>query len=176
MSSILIVIGSARKGRVAEKVAQYVENELKKHDDVSYVVADLKELNLPFFEEEVSPSMPDYKIADSRVQKWADLVDAADGIIFVSPEYNRSLSAIQKNAIDHLGTHWDNKAVTVVAYGWSGAQVMLQGFEYIAENLKFNYKKPVTQLYFMKDLNPDGTIIDTNNVEEKIAATVAAIV
>ena len=50
MSKILVVIGSARVGRVADTVSKYVQTELAAIENISVTIADLKEINLPFFD------------------------------------------------------------------------------------------------------------------------------
>lgn len=118
MTKILTVIGSARKGRVAEKVNQYIHDTAEALSGVEIITADLKELALPFFDHEVTPSSPDYAPTNEQVKKWAELVTDADAVLFVTPEYNHTLSAVQKNAMDSLFTEWQDKPVSAVAYGW----------------------------------------------------------
>jgi len=176
MTNVLIVIGSARKGRVADKVLEYVLADFAKRVGVNTTVADLKELNLPFFENENPPTSPAFVIDDPLVQKWSDMVQAADSVLFITPEYNHSLSAIQKNAIDSLGPDWLEKPVTAVAYGWSGGSLAVLNLREVLENLKADAKHAMAQLGFMKDLNPDGSIIDETNVALQISAAIDEIV
>ena len=175
MSKVLVVVGSTRKGRVSEKVAEYVEAEIAKHDGLEAQVADLKELDLPFFESELPPAHPEYTLSDERVKKWSTLVKNSDSVVLVTPEYNRALSAVQKNAIDHLYSEWDGKPVGVVAYGWSGAARATESLGHVLENLKADVKQPVAQLFLMKDIQPNGDLIDGADGPQKIAETIAAL-
>lgn len=176
MSNILVVIGSARKGRVAEKVLGYIKNDLDKREGVSYNVVDLKEANLPFFENEIPPVQPEYTITDPQVLAWSEQVQEADSVLFITPEYNHTLSAIQKNALDSLGADWVNKPVSAVAYGWSGGSLAVLTLREVLENLKADTKHAIAQLGFMKDLNPDGTLLDESSVATQIAATIDELV
>ena len=175
MSNVLLVIGSARPGRVADKVLGYVQEELAKRDDATATVADLVEVNLPFFNNENSPLSPDYTITDPQVAAWSELVKAADSVLFITPEYNHTLTAIQKNALDSLGADWAEKPVTAVAYGWSGGSLAVATLREVLGNLKTDTKQTFSQLGFMKDLNPDGTLLDEANVRAQIAATIDEI-
>jgi NAD(P)H-dependent FMN reductase len=175
MSKILVVLGSARPGRVADKVLGYVQAEIAKRENLEVTVADLAELNLPFFNNENSPLSPDYVITDPQVQSWSEMVQAADSVLFITPEYNHTLSAIQKNALDSLGADWANKPVTGVAYGWSGGSLAVATLREVLENLKAEHEHNIAQLGFMKDLNPDGTILDEASVTAQIAATIDEI-
>lgn len=176
MSNILVVLGSARPGRVADKVLDYIKSDVEKRDDVTITVADLKEINLPFFDNEQAPASPDYVITDPQVAAWSEMVKAADSVLFITPEYNHTLSAIQKNALDSLGADWNEKPVTAVAYGWSGGSLAVLTLREVLENLKADAKHGIAQLGFMKDLNPDGTLLDEANVTLQIKTAIDEIV
>ncbi len=176
MSNILVVIGSARTGRVADKVLEYVKADLEGRDGVAYTVADLKEINMPFFDNERSPNDPEYTISDPQVQAWSQMVESADSVLFITPEYNHSVSAIQKNALDSLGSSWNEKPVTAVAYGWSGGSLAVLNLREILENVKADTKHGIAQLAFMKDLNPDGSLLDEASVGTQIATAIDEIV
>jgi NAD(P)H-dependent FMN reductase len=175
MSKILIVIGSARTGRVADKVLSYVQDVLAERSDVEATVADLAVMNLPFFDNENSPLSPDYTITDPNVAAWSEMVQAHDSVLFITPEYNHSVSAIQKNALDSLGADWANKPATAVAYGWSGGSLAVANLREILSNVKADVKIDMAQLAFMKDLNPDGSLLDEANVKAQIVATINEI-
>jgi NAD(P)H-dependent FMN reductase len=172
MSKILIVTGSARKGRVADSILPLVTNELAKREDVAVTVADLKELNLPFFDDENAPASPAFSPTDERVAAWTKLVGDADGVILLMPEYNHTLTAIQKNALDWVYAEWNSKPVSVVGYGWSGASLALVTLKEVASNLKLNLLPTATQLRFMQHINPDGSVITADAVAEQINLTV----
>lgn len=175
MSNILVVLGSARPGRVADKVLDYVKADVEKRDDVTITVADLKEINLPFFDNEQAPVSPDYVITDPQVAAWSEMVKTADSVLFITPEYNHTLSAIQKNALDSLGADWAEKPVTAVAYGWSGGSLAVLTLREVLENLKADAKHGIAQLGFMKDLNPDGSLLDEANVTLQIKTAIDEI-
>ncbi len=175
MSKILIVVSSARKGRVADKILSYIQADLEKRDNVTATVADLKELNLPFFENEHPPMSPDFVIDNPEVAAWSELVKAADSVVLITPEYNHTLNAIEKNALDSLGADWENKPVTAVAYGWSGGSLAVGTLREVLKNLKADTKENIAQLAFMKDLNPDGSLLDEASVANQIAATIDEI-
>jgi NAD(P)H-dependent FMN reductase len=172
MSKILVVIGSARPGRVADKVLGYIQEDLINREGLEVTVADLAELNLPFFNNENSPLSPDYTITDPAVAAWSGLVKATDSVLFITPEYNHTLSAIQKNALDSLGADWVAKPVTAVAYGWSGGSLAVATLREVLGNLKADTKDSIAQLAFMKDLNPDGSILDEASVKSQITTAI----
>lgn len=176
MPSILVVTGSVRPNSVNQKVIPLVVDELQKQGAEANI-ADLKVLNLPFFDDVLSPTSPDFSPTNEAVKQWTNLVGSADGVVFVTPEYNHTLSPVQLNAIDWIGKEWQNKPVALVGYGWnSGAgQAHATARESLAVNLKARVGDTQTNLYFMKDLNPDGSVIDESVVRSKIAATIGEL-
>lgn len=175
MSNVLVVLGSARKGRVAEKVLEYVQKELATREDTTVTVADLKEINLPFFDNEQSPASPDYVATDEHVIAWATMVNNADSVLFITPEYNHTLSAIQKNAFDSLHKEWAEKHIAIVAYGWSGGSRSIETLTDLIPHLGAVFMANPSQLAFMKDIQPDGSIASEASVTSQIKATIDEI-
>ena len=99
-----IVIGSVREGRVTDRLAKWVENEAKSTHGVEPKIIDLKDIPLPLFDEAMSPQSSPNRQPNSNVKVWLDAVNDCDALALVTPEYNRSVSAALKNAIDYLET------------------------------------------------------------------------
>lgn len=176
MINILVVVGSARTGRVADKVVDYVKADIESREDVTATVVDLAALNLPFYTNEQPAMSPDRVETDENVSTWSKLVADADGVVMITPEYNHNLSAIQKNALDWLFFEWNDKPVTAVAYGWTGGSLAVAALREVLTNLKAEIGQDMAQLGFMKDLNPDGTILNEESVTTQIAAAIDEIV
>ncbi|TDD30265.1 GNAT family N-acetyltransferase [Nonomuraea terrae] len=79
----------------------------------------LGDLDLPFLDEEEHPSSGLYR--NEHTRRWSDAVDAADGFIVVTPEYNYGMPATLKNALDYLGREWAWKPIGFVSYGNTSA-------------------------------------------------------
>jgi NAD(P)H-dependent FMN reductase len=176
MSNILVVIGSARTGRVADKIAEYITTDIEAREGVTATVVDLASLNLPFYNNEQPAMSPDRVQTDENVSTWSKLVSEADSVLFITPEYNHNLSAIQKNALDWLFFEWNDKPVSAVAYGWSGGSLAVAALREVLANVKAKTGQDIAQLGFMKDLNPDGSLLDEANVATQIAAAIDEIV
>ncbi len=172
MSNLLVVIGSARKGRVADSILTYVKNDLQDRDDVTLTIADLADLHLPFFNNESPAMSPDHVQTDEHVAAWSDMVTSADSVLFITPEYNHNLSAIQKNALDWLFKEWNDKPVTAIGYGWSGGSLAIAALREVLTNVKADIKQDMAKLGFMKDINPDGSLLDESSVMTQIAAAI----
>lgn len=175
MTHAIIVLGSARKGRVADAVLTHILQEVDSYESITTTVVDLAELNLPFFNNEHAPSDPNYTPTDERVIAWSKLVQESDAVVFVTPEYNHTLSAIQKNAIDSLFTEWNNKPTAIVSYGWAGGSRSNATLKEIATVVKMDIKENPAELYFTKDISVDGSVIDQEAVTRKIRTTLDTI-
>lgn len=175
MSNILVVLSSARENRAADNILKLVEKDLVTRENVVVTVADLKEINLPFFAHALSPASPDYVPTDPAVIAWQKLVIDADAIVWLTPEYNHTLNAIQKNAIDSLKNEWLSKKIVIIGYGWSGASLSIRTLDEVLPFLKADYKPNPAKLVFMKDINLDGSALDEVSVRIKIKTAIDEI-
>lgn len=89
MTKIAVYVGSLRQDSINKKLAHALE-ELAP-DGVTFEHVDI---NLPLFSEDLEAEYP------AEAQKVKDIVASADGVLFVTPEYNRGLPGVLKNAID----------------------------------------------------------------------------
>ena len=61
------------------------------------------------------------------MQKWLDKLTQADAYVIVTPEYNRSFTAVLKNALDYVDFQLAKKPIAIVAHGSTGgAQAVAQ--------------------------------------------------
>ena len=118
MLKIAIIVGSTRPGRKAEAVSKWVYEFAKTRNDAEYEVVDIADFNLPLLDEPVPPLMGKYQ--NPHTQAWSAKIDAFDGFVFVTPEYNHGTSGALKNAIDFLWKEWNHKAAGIVSYGGAG--------------------------------------------------------
>lgn len=117
MANIGIIIGTTRQGRVTNKLATWVATELE--GKANYEIIDLADYPMPFINEP-SPRYNPERQAEPAVQAWLDKVAGFDGFVFVTPEYNRSISGVLKNAIDLLDYQMEQKPAAIVAHGSNG--------------------------------------------------------
>jgi NAD(P)H-dependent FMN reductase len=117
---VLIVIGSVRQGRVSDRLARWVANETEKLDGIEAELVDLKDYDLPMFDEAVSPQFNPNRQPSEPVAKWLAKAAEGDAYVLVTPEYNRSYPAVLKNALDYLDFQFEKKPVALVAHGSTG--------------------------------------------------------
>ena len=117
MTTIAVIVGSTRQGRFSEKPAAWIL-ELVRRRDVDGRLLDLRDYPMPFFDEAVTPATPGRApYTNEVVQRWTAEIAAADGFVFVTPEYNYGPSAVLKNALDWVYPEWNRKAAAFVGYG-----------------------------------------------------------
>src|ERR1700694_1729811 len=118
MLKIGIIVGSTRPGRKAAAVAKWVHEILQSRKDAEFEIIDIEDYKLPLLDEPVPPSMHQY--SKEHTKTWSAKIASLDAYIFVTPEYNHSVSAALKNAIDFLFHEWNNKAAGFIGYGSAG--------------------------------------------------------
>jgi NAD(P)H-dependent FMN reductase len=122
MTKIGIIVGTTREGRVTDLLAKWVKNGLG--EQAVTEVVDLADYPMPFISEP-SPRFNPERKATPEVQKWLDKIAEFDSLVIVTPEYNRSIPGVLKNAIDLLDYQLDLKPVAIVAHGSNnGAQAV----------------------------------------------------
>lgn len=113
----MIINGSVREGRSSDKVQNWAIDVLKQDPELELDVVDLKEVDLPFYDESITPSMPNVQYKNPKGNVWAQRVAKAEAFIMITPEYNFGTSAVLKNAIDWVYEGWHNKPVSFISYG-----------------------------------------------------------
>lgn len=115
MTRIGIVVGTTRPGRLGIEIAHWVEKTAKERGDAEFELVDLADYALPLFDEPTVPRLGSYR--NDHTRAWSAKIDELDGFVFVTPEYNWSIPAALKNAIDFIYREWNNKAAGIVGYG-----------------------------------------------------------
>jgi chromate reductase len=87
---IAIIVGSLREGSLNRKMARAICSIRGDNLDCSIIPIG----DLPLYNQDLDPSPPE------QWTRFRSAVAGADGILFVSPEYNRGIPGVLKNAID----------------------------------------------------------------------------
>jgi chromate reductase, NAD(P)H dehydrogenase (quinone) len=117
---IAVLVGSLRTGSYNRKLALTLQEMARPHLDMTLEPIE----NLPLYNEDLEHGQPPAAWVQFR-QRLRDY----DGVLFVTPEYNRSMPGALKNAID-IGSRpygssvWDGKPAAVI----SGSVSSLGGF------------------------------------------------
>ena len=108
---IAVIVGSLREASFSRKTAQALANLGPERLDLEIVEIG----DLPLYNQDLDPDRPPPAWVAFR-----ERVRRADGVLFVTPEYNRSIPGVLKNAID-VGSRpygksaWERKPGAVVS-------------------------------------------------------------
>jgi NAD(P)H-dependent FMN reductase len=135
MSKVLVIVGSTRPGRASDLVAPWVIAQARAQEGFDVEVADLRDWPLPIFAEHPGTigDVSDPTYSAPIVRAWNKTVKQADAYIVVTPEYNHSIPAVLKNAIDTvwLSFGFRNKPVAAVGYS-SSVGAGIRAIEHLA--------------------------------------------
>lgn len=111
VTKIAVVTGSTRDGRKNRQVAEWVVEQGRQRDDAEFVLVDIADYRLPLLGEAGNEQ------AFASVKEFSARMDEFDGFIFVTPEYNHSVSPALANALSYLKPEVADKAAGIVSYG-----------------------------------------------------------
>ena len=120
MLRLQIIVGSTREGRNADSVCRWLLPMTQSHGAFEVETLDLRDWPLPFFQETIASvgDFADPTFSDPLVRRWNSKIGEADAYIMITPEYNCSIPAVLKNAIDTVffSFRFRQKPVAFVAY------------------------------------------------------------
>lgn len=131
---IALILSSTRPTRFADVPAQWMLAKAQARDDLTVELVDLRDFPMPFFAEMASNAwMPSQ---DASAVKWQRKMAEFDGYIFVLAEYNRSITAVLKNALDQAYVEWAHKPFGAISYGSMGGANALGHLQNIGVELQ----------------------------------------
>lgn len=154
---IKVILGSIREGRFGEYPAKWIYEILSKEEDFDVELLDIKDFELPIFDSRVSPAYVEGSYGNTKIDKWAEKINEADGFVIVTPEYNHGYSSALKNAIDHLYKEWNHKAVSFVAYGSQGGARAVEQLRQVAVEIQMASTRNAVHI------NSPWLLVDSNN-------------
>jgi NAD(P)H-dependent FMN reductase len=132
---ILVIVATSREGRFSEKAAAWVMDRIGSRDDIAAELVDLRDHPLPFFDQALPPAYGHRDYSD-EVAAWAAKVDAADGYLVVTAEYNHGYPALLKNAFDHVFPEFNRKPIAFVGYGNAGGARAIEQLRLVSIELE----------------------------------------
>lgn len=131
---IAIIISSTRQPRFGEKPAQWIYDIAAKRNDLTFELVDLRDYPMPFFDEVASNAWA--PTTNEVAQRWQKKIAEFDGYIFVTAEYNHSITGVLKNALDYAYPEWNRKPAAFVGYGAVGAARAIEQLRLICVELQ----------------------------------------
>ncbi|HVZ29736.1 MAG TPA: NADPH-dependent FMN reductase [Asticcacaulis sp.] len=109
MRNIAVLIGSLRQESINRKYAHALETLAAGQFAFDHV-----DMDLPLYNDDL------WKAPPAKILRLKEQVRAADGILIITPEYNRSIPAVTKNAVDWASRPYGQNA-------WPGKPVAITG-------------------------------------------------
>lgn len=129
-----LVVSTTRATRFADKPTNWLKAIAEERDDIDIEIVDLRDYPMPFFEEAVSPGYA--PSANPAAQAWAKTMAGLDGYVFITAEYNHSIPAVLKNALDHAYPEYAKKPAAFLGYGGVGGARAVQQLRLILNELQ----------------------------------------
>jgi NAD(P)H-dependent FMN reductase len=154
---IQLIIGSTRQGRVAPRVAEWVAAQAAQVEGIDLEVVDLNDWKLPFMDAPIAPLYAE--VPGEAAAAWRAKLAEAEGFIFLTPEYNRSIPASLKNALDYTVAEWNDKPATVVSYGYvDGGKSAAKHLHDVLGWLRMRPTQPVSILFQKEWVDANGQL------------------
>lgn len=125
MTKIAVMVGSLSDASINKVLAKNLEKLAP--TGVEFVYADL---NLPLYNYELEAEFP------TKAKELKDLIESVDGVLLVTPEYNRSFSAVLKNALEWASRPWGKNSFDGVPAGVIGSSIGPIGAAQAQSNLR----------------------------------------
>ncbi len=165
MFKITILYGAIREGRLSIRAAKALQNALQPSGKATVTFIDIKDYNLPVME----ARLKDMENPPAGLLEISNALETADGIVFVTPEYNNSYSGAMKNCIDYFTKEWAKKPIGICCssngkMGGVNASNLLQLLVLAIGAFPMPYKLLVPELHLSLDENgvPQNEIMQKN--------------
>lgn len=123
---IAVIVGSLRKDSFNRKLA----TALVKLAPSDFVFKQLEIGDLPLYNQDDDANQVD------SVKRLKQEIEASNGLVFLTPEYNRSIPGVLKNAIDHASRPWGKSSWAGKPAGILGVSVGAMGSALAQQHLR----------------------------------------
>lgn len=112
MAKVGIIVGSLRKNSFSKQIAENVARLFPEGYETQFIEIG----HLPLFNQDFEGELGTPK----EYTEFRQTIKALDAVLFVTPEYNRSIPAVLKNALD-VGSRpygesvWDSKPAAIIS-------------------------------------------------------------
>ncbi|HEY5231003.1 MAG TPA: NAD(P)H-dependent oxidoreductase [Galbitalea sp.] len=143
---IAIIVASTRTQRFADHPLTWVLAQTASRADLTFEVLDLRDHPLPFYDHAGSPAMAPRAYASEAERALGEKLDAADGYLVLTNEYNHGYSAALKNTLDHFFVEWNRKPISFVGYGSAGGARAIEQLRQVADELDMASVRPTVNI------------------------------
>ncbi|MDP9474405.1 MAG: NAD(P)H-dependent oxidoreductase [Actinomycetota bacterium] len=166
-----VIIGTTRQGRFGEKPARWIRGLASRRSDLDFEVVDLRDYPLPLFDEATGPAMAPPE--DEVALRFGEKMDRFDGYVFVTAEYNHSIPAVLKNALDHVYPQCNRKPAAFVGYGTVGGARAVEQLRLVCVELQMAPTRTAVHVgfeTFSAVMRGDKDLADFDRLNRGVAA------
>lgn len=174
---LVALVGSFRKGSLNQAILTTV----REIAPAAVVIRDLDLRNVPYYDGDLEAEG-----GTDTVRELDRLVREADGLLVISPEYNSSIPAVLKNAIDWTSRGYPNAPISGKLTALMGASPGRSGTASAQALLRKILERvgavvvdgPTVSLAQARDLIDDGIVVDADaraQIESVLGALIDAI-
>jgi chromate reductase len=121
-----VLVGSLRKDSINRKLARAVEKLSPKDLQFEHLRID----NLPLYPQDFDEDYP------AVYRQFKQDIESVNALLFVTPEYNRSMPGVLKNAIDIASRPWGTNSFAGKPAGVIGASIGATGSALAQQHLR----------------------------------------
>lgn len=123
---VAVLVGSLRKGSFNKRLAHAVERLAPKDFAFEHIRLD----DLPLYNQDFDGDFP------AQAKHLKQEIEAADALLFVTPEYNRGVPGVLKNAIDLASRPWGTNSFAGKPGAVIGASIGATGSALAQQHLR----------------------------------------
>jgi NAD(P)H-dependent FMN reductase len=131
-----LLVGSTRSTRFADRPLEWSARRLAERDDLAWQLIDLREFELPRYDEPTPPALARRVYGSPEVARLGAAIDGLDGLIVLTSEFNHGYPAALKNALDLLFAEFNRKPVMFVGYGNVGGARAIEQLRLVTVELE----------------------------------------
>lgn len=158
-----IILGSTRAERLGTRVVAFTAAKAAGVAGAEFTVMDLADYDLPFCYEPVAPIDNHERQVPPNERRWLDDMAAADGYVWVVPEYNFEVPAAAKNALDLLAHEAEGKPAMIQSYSDTSYGGIVAGNQFrlpLSKLGMFPMPKAVPLPHAEKLFDENGTLVE----------------
>lgn len=166
MTTIAVLVGSLRADSLNKKLTANLERLAPKGVKFKYIEVG----KLPLYNTDMEVDLP------VEVKAVKEQVEKADGVLIVTPEYNRSVPGVLKNAIDWISRPWGSNSFVGKPIGIAGASTGSIGTAVAQADLRHIVAYLGTKFFSAQELyfsnatdrfDEKGTVVDDSREQLK---------
>ena len=145
-ANIAIIVASTRVGRFADYPVKWLLERSAGSEDFRFEIIDLRDHQLPFYDRVSPPAIAPREYSSDAERTLGELLDAADGFLIVTNEYNHGYGAVLKNTLDSFFVEWNRKPVAFLGYGNAGGARAIEQLRQVVDELDMASVRPTVNV------------------------------